>query len=227
MVFSGDSPSGQKRFFCSRPGAQTAAISCRRFAANAPRLQGTVLKLSLRDAGRDLPILPLVDRQHRCGLRPATALGRRYRKIATRQEWSSFSANFPPVALPALPPAVHCGASASRSPAAGGSGPKPGPRSGRRLHDRVADFGSQLTEADERLRQCAASPDVGTIEAVLSESKPRPATLPNRGIRPNSGWPTSARRGDVGRHPQRTGRRRTDAGRGNQGHLPGNRQLRL
>ena len=34
------------------------------------------------------------------------------------------------------------------------------------LHDRVADFGTKLIEADEQLRQCAASPDLGTIESV-------------------------------------------------------------
>ena len=37
------------------------------------------------------------------------------------------------------------------------------------LHDRVANFGTKLIEADEQLRQCAASPDLGTIESVLSD----------------------------------------------------------
>jgi diguanylate cyclase (GGDEF)-like protein len=36
------------------------------------------------------------------------------------------------------------------------------------LHDRVADFGNKLIEADEQLRQCASVPDLGTIESVLS-----------------------------------------------------------
>ena len=37
------------------------------------------------------------------------------------------------------------------------------------LQGQVADFGAKLLEADERLRQCAASPDLGTIETVLSD----------------------------------------------------------
>ncbi len=37
------------------------------------------------------------------------------------------------------------------------------------LHDRVANFGTKLIAADEQLRQCAESPDLGTIESVLSE----------------------------------------------------------
>ena len=32
----------------------------------------------------------------------------------------------------------------------------------------MANFGTNLIEADEQLRQCAASPDLGTIESVLS-----------------------------------------------------------
>ncbi len=36
------------------------------------------------------------------------------------------------------------------------------------LHDRVANFGTKLVEVDDQLRQCAASPDLGTIESVLS-----------------------------------------------------------
>jgi len=37
------------------------------------------------------------------------------------------------------------------------------------MHAQVADFGAKLIEADERLRECAASPDLGTIETVLSD----------------------------------------------------------
>jgi diguanylate cyclase (GGDEF)-like protein len=37
------------------------------------------------------------------------------------------------------------------------------------LQGQVADFGAKLLAADERLRECAASPDLGAIETVLSD----------------------------------------------------------
>ena len=95
------------------------------------------------------------------------------------------------------------------------------------FHDRVADFGSKLIEADEQLRQCAVSPDVGTIESVLTGIETTARNYVESRSRPNSGWPASRAMTALGRDQQRARRGRSDAGRRDQGHLPGNRQLRL
>lgn len=109
------------------------------------------------------------------GFALATALGRRYRKIATRRMWASFSLSLPPVVPSAAPLRVNSAASAAPvKPAAApeanlASRPKsPGHMAVDDLCDRVANFGTKLSEADEKLRQCAESPDLGTIESVLN-----------------------------------------------------------
>ncbi|MGO9112362.1 MAG: GGDEF domain-containing protein [Thermoguttaceae bacterium] len=104
-----------------------------------------------------------------------TALGRRYRKLETRRMWASLAATLPPVVPgPAPAPARPAAAPAPVQPLAAPVAPAtPQPKSPSHLavddlHDRVANFGMKLIEADEQLRQCAASPDLGTIESVLS-----------------------------------------------------------
>lgn len=109
------------------------------------------------------------------GFALATVLGRRYRKIAARRMWGSLVVNRPPVVpgpsrAPVRPmpaPAAAKSVTASVLPAI------PLPKSAGHLavdelHGRVTNFGTKLIEADDQLRQCAASPDLGTIESVLS-----------------------------------------------------------
>ena len=167
------------------------------------------------------------------GFALATALGRRYRKIAARQTLGIADDQ-----LAAGRAAAGRGRSGRRDwrlpPAA--SRPPTGPRAQEsratwrsttcRAH--VADFGDKLIEADERLRQCAASPDLGTIETVLSdiENTARNFAESRDSAQQRAGRP-DPRRGRLGRHQQRAGRGRADAGRRDQGHLPGDRQLRL
>lgn len=98
-----------------------------------------------------------------------TVLGRRYRKIATRQTWSSFSADAAPLVSSPLATPVAPAPLQPPPIAPPVAGPKsPGHVAVDDLHGRVDDFGTKLTEADEQLRDCAASPDVGTIESVLT-----------------------------------------------------------
>jgi diguanylate cyclase (GGDEF)-like protein len=107
------------------------------------------------------------------GFALGTALGRRYRKLATRRVWASLAAGLPPV-LPGPAPSPARPAAAPPQPLAAPVVPvlplpkSPGYLAVDDLHDRVADFGAKLIEADDQLRQCAVSPDVGTIESVLS-----------------------------------------------------------
>jgi diguanylate cyclase (GGDEF)-like protein len=100
------------------------------------------------------------------------ALGRRYRKLATRRVLASLATTFPEVPIAAAAPAPSAEASVPAAPAPKppqGPLPKsPGHLAVDDLHDRVAAFGAKLSEADEQLRQCAATPDLGTIESVLS-----------------------------------------------------------
>ncbi len=109
------------------------------------------------------------------GLALGIALGRRYRKIATRRAWASLAAGLPPVVPgPAPAPDQPADAPTPAQPAAAPVAPacplpkSPGHIAIDDLHDRVADFGTKLIEADEQLRHCAASPDLGAIESVLS-----------------------------------------------------------
>jgi diguanylate cyclase (GGDEF)-like protein len=105
------------------------------------------------------------------GFALATALGRRYRKMAARQLWASIAVNLP-AAMPAPAPAPAVEVKPVPAPPAVGvaPGPKgPGHLAIDDLQGQVADFGAKLLEADERLRQCAASPDLGAIETVLSD----------------------------------------------------------
>ena len=109
------------------------------------------------------------------GFALATALGRRYRTIATRRVWASLLVNLPP-SVPGSDPATVRSAMAT-TPLQPGTAPvatavplpkSPGYIAVVDLHDRVANFGTKLIEADEQLRQCVAFPDLGTIESVLS-----------------------------------------------------------
>ena len=110
------------------------------------------------------------------GFALATALGRRYRKIATRRIWASLLVNLPP-SVPGSDPATIRSATAPPPPQPGTAPvapsaplPKsPGYIAVDDLYDRVANFGTKLIEADEQLRQCAVTPDLGTIESVLSK----------------------------------------------------------
>lgn len=112
------------------------------------------------------------------GFALATALGRRYRRIAARQLWASLTIKQEPVVRPTVsapgsPPPGSAAAPAHDSGCATVPGP-PAPKSPGHLaiddlQGQLSDFGAKLTEADERLRQCAASPDLGTIETVLSD----------------------------------------------------------
>ncbi len=107
------------------------------------------------------------------GFALATLLGRRYRKMAARQLWASLT-----VDLPVAAPAAKSNLAAPRpnwpvaiaTAADGVPLPKsPGHLAIDDLQGHVSRFGAKLIEADERLRQCTASPDLGTIETVLSE----------------------------------------------------------
>ena len=108
------------------------------------------------------------------GFALGAALGRRYRKRAIRRVWASLALNPPPIApSPAPPPARTATAPAPvpaiEAPAADIPLPKsPSHMAVDDLNERVANFGLKLIEADEQLRQCAASPDLGTIESVLN-----------------------------------------------------------
>ena len=108
------------------------------------------------------------------GFALGNALGRRYRKIATRQMWASFSATFPgeppgAPAAPGQPAADSVPLPPAPAPAPAASEPKsPGHVAVDDLHEQVANFGSKLIEADEQLRECSLSPDVGMIESVLT-----------------------------------------------------------
>jgi diguanylate cyclase (GGDEF)-like protein len=99
----------------------------------------------------------------------AAALGRRYRKIATRRVLASLTIAAPlprvtAVAAPKKPLPAVVAPDPSQPPP-----PKsPGHMAVDDLHERVAGFGTKLLEADDQLRQCAAAPDLGTIESVLS-----------------------------------------------------------
>ena len=109
------------------------------------------------------------------GFALAIALGRRYRKIATRRVWASLLVNLPP-SVPGSGPVTVRSAAAPPPPQSGTAPvatavplPKsPGYIAVVELHDRVANFATKLIEADEQLRQCVASPDLGTIESVLN-----------------------------------------------------------
>ncbi|MGA2254641.1 MAG: GGDEF domain-containing protein [Thermoguttaceae bacterium] len=107
------------------------------------------------------------------GFALGTVLGRRYRMIAARRGLASLSANLAPV-VPVPGPLQSTAAPAPAQPVAArdvptGPLPKsPGHIAADDLHDRVANFGTKLIEADEQLRQCAASPDLGTIESLLN-----------------------------------------------------------
>jgi len=101
----------------------------------------------------------------------ATALGRRYRKIAARRLWASLAINLPAVAPSDSPVTVMPVPQPDLVPA---DPPPPAPKSPGHLaiddlQNHVSEFSDQLTEADERLRQCAALPDLGTIETVLGD----------------------------------------------------------
>ncbi len=104
------------------------------------------------------------------GFALGTAVGRRYRKLAIRRVWASLTVDLPPAAPVSAPTAVAAPApSIKLSVAAGPPQPKsPSHMAVDDLHQCVASFGMKLIEADEQLRQCAASPDLGTIESVLS-----------------------------------------------------------
>jgi diguanylate cyclase (GGDEF)-like protein len=103
----------------------------------------------------------------------ATALGRRYRKMTARELWASLTVDLPSVAptpKPAAPATVAVNTVPAPPPADAAPGPKgPGLLAIDDLQGQVADFGAKLLEADERLRQCAASPDLGAIETVLHD----------------------------------------------------------
>jgi len=104
------------------------------------------------------------------GFALAAVLGRRYQKLATRRQWAPLSASRPrPVVVPVRPVAapVSGQAAAVRVVPAGPLPKSPGHIAVDDLFDCVANFGTKLIEADEQLRQCAASPDLGTIESLL------------------------------------------------------------
>ena len=108
------------------------------------------------------------------GFALGAVLGRRYRKIVARHGWAAFPENFSAQTAQSVP-APQPPAPAKPQPAAVAAVPAPpGPKSPGHvavddLHGQVADFGAKLTEADEQLRQCAAAPDLGAIESVLSD----------------------------------------------------------
>ncbi len=116
----------------------------------------------------------------------ASALGRRYRKMAARQLWTSLTVDLPQIAPASAPPATVAPATVAPAtvasaavaaeplPAPPPADAQPAPKSPGHLaiddlQGQVADFGAKLLEADERLRQCGATPDLGTIETVLSD----------------------------------------------------------
>ena len=104
------------------------------------------------------------------GFALATALGRRYRKIAARRLWATLTTKQQPVVPPAVPARASPLLRVVAPPVDGPPPPKsPGHLAIDDLHGQVSQFGAKLIEADERLRQCAASPDLGTIETVLSD----------------------------------------------------------
>jgi diguanylate cyclase (GGDEF)-like protein len=108
------------------------------------------------------------------GFALGAALGWMYRMLAMRRAWASLAVDVPPGVpspspAPTRPAVVSAPVRAIEAPAAG----IPLPKSPRHLavddlNERVASFGLTLIEADEQLRQCAASPDLGTIESVLN-----------------------------------------------------------
>jgi len=105
------------------------------------------------------------------GFALATALGWRYQKLATGRVWDSRAISRPPLApVPVRPveaPAPGQTPAARVIPA----GPLPKSRGHLAVDDlcrRVANFCTKLIESDEKLRQSAASPDLGTIESLLS-----------------------------------------------------------
>ena len=107
------------------------------------------------------------------GFALATALGRRYRKIAARQLWASLTVKQQPIVLPAVPAVAPAPTPAPTHAAARAADGPPAPKSPGHLaiddlQGQVSDFGAKLIEVDERLRQCAGAPDLGTIETVLS-----------------------------------------------------------
>ena len=106
------------------------------------------------------------------GFALGTALGRRYRKIAMRRMWASLAAGLSPAGPGPDPAAGQPSAVPSPVQSVGGPvGPlpkSPGHIAVDDLHDHVAAFGTKLIEADDQLRQCSATPDLGTIESVLS-----------------------------------------------------------
>jgi diguanylate cyclase (GGDEF)-like protein len=121
------------------------------------------------------------------GFGVGAVLGKRYRKVTARRTMATYSVSLPPAAAdpppgpgprastPAAPTVSASSASAAPKPASAAprvpAGPLPksaGHITVDELHDRVASFGAKLTEADEQLRECAATPDLGTIESVLS-----------------------------------------------------------
>jgi hypothetical protein len=106
----------------------------------------------------------------------ATVLGQRYRKIAARRLWASLTASLPVVPAPVTAVSVAPVAPAPTPIAApvAVEAALPEPKSPGHLaiddlQNHVAGFNAKLMEADERLRQCAASPDLGTIETVLND----------------------------------------------------------
>jgi diguanylate cyclase (GGDEF)-like protein len=106
------------------------------------------------------------------GFALATALGWRYRKIAARQLWASLTISLPSVVpTPASTPAAPVAPGPAAVPVVPGPpAPKsPGHLAVDDLQEHVSGFGAKLIDADERLRQCAASPDLGTIETVLTD----------------------------------------------------------
>ena len=109
------------------------------------------------------------------GFALAVLLSRRYRRILARRELVSLATSLgPAVPVPNVLPLQPATCPVPQQPAAArvapaGPQPKsPGHLAVGELHERVSGFGAKLTEADEQLRQCAATPDLGTIESVLS-----------------------------------------------------------
>jgi len=107
------------------------------------------------------------------GFALGTGLGRRCKKIANGRVLAGLPAN-QPAAAPRLAAAARAAVptpvqSVAARVAPTGPLPKsPGHVAVDDLHGRVARFGTKLIEADEQMRQCAASPDLGRIESVLS-----------------------------------------------------------
>lgn len=90
-------------------------------------------------------------------------LGRRYRKVASRRLGAAFTFDLASNLHDPVSEAPVSAMVQSTEPLPKGTGHLAIDD----LNDRAAQFGEQLFAADEQLRQCAASPDLGKIESVL------------------------------------------------------------